>query len=239
MLAIIFGILGLMVGSFLNTPRSRCPQCKKTIPFWVNIRVFSYLFLRGKCYSCGNPISIGYPLVELITGILSVLVAIYFGFGWQAFAALILTWALIALTVIDLQHFILPDTITLPMVWLGLLVNAFSIFTTPASAIIGAVAGYLSLYLFAKLYKLIRRTEGMGYGDFKLLAVLGAWLGWQILPLIVLLASFLGAVIGIILILLGDKKKRSLLLAIPFGPFLALAGWIALFWGQNIIAWYL
>lgn len=248
MLEIIIGILGLLVGSFLNVviyrlprninlckPRSRCPKCKKTIPFWANIPVVSYLFLRGKCYYCKNHISICYPLVELLSCILSVFAAWHFGFGWQLFSSLLLIWSLIALTLIDLRHFILPDSITLPMIWLGLLINVFHVFASPASAIIGAVAGYMSLYLVAKAYKIIRHVDGMGYGDFKLLAMLGAWLGWQALPIIILIASFLGVIVGVVLILFKDKGRRSLQLAIPFGPFLAMAGIFALFFAGSLI----
>ena len=252
----LIGLLGLLVGSFLNvviyrlpimmelddtktfnlfTPRSSCPKCNHAIPFWHNIPVLSYLILRGKCHYCKTHISIQYPIVELCSCILSIVIAYYFGITYITFAILLLTWGLIALTVIDINHFILPDTLTMPLLCLGLLVSITGVFTTPASAIIGACAGYGILWLVAKIYKLIRHTEGMGYGDFKLLAMFGAWLGWQMLPLIILVSSLLGTIIGISLICL---KKNTYEQPIPFGPFLALAGWIALLWGQNIYSWY-
>ncbi len=220
----------------LVTPRSACPQCGHEINALENIPVISYLVLRGKCRVCGAPISLQYPLVEILTAVLSLLVAWYFGYSWQAAAALLLTWALIALSVIDLQTSLLPDSITLPFVWLGLLVNMGEILTDLHSSLLGAVCGYLSLWLVYYLFKWLTGKEGMGFGDFKLLALLGAWMGWQMLPLIILASSFLGAMVGIGLILFRGQDKN---IPIPFGPYLALAGWIALLWGPQITQTYL
>ena len=201
-----------------------------------NIPVLSYLMLRGRCRSCGAPISLRYPLVEILTALLSVLVAWYFGYSWQAAAALLLTWVLIALSVIDLQTSLLPDTITLPFIWMGLLINMGETLTDLHSSLLGAVCGYLSLWLVYHVFKWLTGKEGMGYGDFKLLALLGAWIGWQMLPLIILMSSFLGAMVGIGLILLRGQDKN---IPIPFGPYLALAGWIGLLWGPQITQTYL
>ena len=220
----------------LVTPRSACPQCGHEINALENIPVISYLVLRGKCRVCGAPISLQYPLVEILTAVLSLLVAWYFGYSWQAAAALLLTWALIALSVIDLQTSLLPDSITLPFIWLGLLVNMGEILTDLHSSLLGAVCGYLSLWLVYHLFKWLTGKEGMGFGDFKLLALLGAWMGWQMLPLIILASSFLGAMVGIGLILFRGQDKN---IPIPFGPYLALAGWIALLWGPQITQTYL
>jgi leader peptidase (prepilin peptidase) / N-methyltransferase len=226
----------------LVVPRSACPQCGAPITALQNIPVISYLFLRGKCAKCAAKISIRYPIVELVTGLLSAAVAWKFGFTWYTFAALALTWMLIALTVIDFDTQLLPDNMTLPLVWLGLLVSLGT--TIPDlklpvdthSSIVGAVAGYLSLWGVFHLFKWITGKEGMGYGDFKLFAALGAWLGWQMLPLIILLSAFTGAVVGISLIVFRGRDKN---IPIPFGPYLAAAGWIALMYGNNLVHSYL
>jgi len=227
----------------LVRPRSACPACGRRIGALENIPVLSWLRLRGRCAGCGAPISPRYPAVELLTGVLSALVVWRFGLGIEAAAALAVTWALIALAGIDLETQYLPDSITQPLVWGGLLASLASsqvphesLFPAPATAIIGAAAGYLSLWAVARLFQLLMRKEGMAAGDFKLLAALGAWLGWQRLLLIVPLASFVGAVIGIGLIVLRRHKRGK---PIPFGPFLAAAGWIAMMWGDAIIDAYL
>jgi leader peptidase (prepilin peptidase)/N-methyltransferase len=220
----------------LSTPRSRCPHCQHAISAIENIPVISYLVLGGKCRACRAPISPRYPLIELVTGLASAIVAWQFGFGWDCLGALLLTWALIALTVIDLDHQLLPDKITLPLVWLGILFNLFASFTDLQSSVIGAIAGYLVLWTVYQLFRLITGKEGMGYGDFKLLAALGAWMGWQYLPMIVLLSSLVGAVVGISLMLLKRHQRE---VPIPFGPYLAAAGWIALLWGEPLNGLYL
>lgn len=220
----------------LSTPRSRCPHCQDAIGALENIPVISYLFLGGKCKSCRNPISVRYPLIEALTGILSTVVAWQFGFSWGCLAALIFTWSLIALTFIDLDHQLLPDKITLPLVWLGIFTNLFGLFTDINSSVIGAIVGYLTLWSVYHLFKLVTGKEGMGYGDFKLLAALGAWMGWQYLPMIVLLSSLVGAIVGISLILLKNHQRD---IPIPFGPYLAAAGWIAFIWGDTINRVYL
>ena len=221
----------------LVTPNSRCSQCEAPIKAWQNIPVISYLLLAGKCHQCKTPISLRYPLVELLTGILSAAVAWHFyPDAGTALACLGLTWALIALTGIDYDTYLLPDNITLPLVWLGLIVNYFGLITSLESALWGAVVGYMSLWSVFWLFKLITGKDGMGYGDFKLLAALGAWLGWQMLPVIIILSSLVGAIIGISLILFGNREKTK---PIPFGPYLAIAGWIALMWGSELNALYL
>lgn len=225
----------------LLVPRSACPKCGAPITALQNIPVISYLFLRGACAKCKTKISIRYPLIELITGVLSAAVAWKFGFTWYCAAALALTWALVALTVIDLDRMLLLDDITLPLVWIGLLMSTlptlpqFGLPVDAHSSILGAAAGYLSLWIVANTYQLITKKEGMGQGDFKLFAAFGAWFGWQKLLLIILLSSFTGAVIGIALILFKGRDSR---IPIPFGPFLAAAGWIALMWGNQLIALY-
>jgi leader peptidase (prepilin peptidase)/N-methyltransferase len=274
---VIVGILGLLVGSFLNVvihrlpimmerqwraecseflgageseargsppqerfdlaaPRSRCPHCGHAITALENIPVVSYLVLRGKCSSCGARISARYPIIEVFTAVLSVAVAWRFGFGWAAGAALLLTWALVALSVIDFDHHLLPDSITLPFLWGGLALNLFNVFASSYASIIGAMAGYLSLWSVYMAFKLLTGREGMGYGDFKLIAMFGAWLGWQALPVVILLSSLVGAVVGISLVLLRGRDKN---IPIPFGPYLAAAGWIALMWGEQITRAYL
>ena len=221
----------------LVTPRSACPHCGHQITALENIPVFSYLFQKGKCRSCGGKISVQYPLIELLTGVMSVGVVIYFGYSLQALAALFFTWALIALAIIDLKTTLLPDNITLPLIWAGLILNLqFGLFTDVTSSLYGAVAGYLSLWTLYHVFRILTGKEGMGYGDFKLFAAFGAWLGWQYLPLIIILSSFAGAAIGIGLILLRGRDRN---IPIPFGPYLAIAGWIALIWGQDITRAYL
>ena len=220
----------------LAQPASRCPHCNHKIRFYENIPVLSYLWLRGKCSSCQAAISIRYPLIELLTGVLSAVIAWHFGFGLQAGAALLLTWALIALSMIDVDHQLLPDSITLPLLWLGLALSLFPVFADMHSSLIGAIAGYLSLWTVYQLFKLVTGKEGMGFGDFKLLAALGAWMGWQALPVIVLLSSAVGALLGGAMIVIQGRDRAQ---PIPFGPYLAIAGWIALLWGEQISDAYL
>lgn len=226
----------------LVVPRSACPKCGAMITAAQNIPVISYLLLGGACANCGAKISARYPLIELLTGALSALVAWKFGFTWYCAAALVLTWSLVALSAIDFDHQLLPDGITLPLLWVGLLLSlaptipSFGLPVDSRSSIIGAVAGYVSLWSVYKLFKRLTGKEGMGYGDFKLLAALGAWLGWQMLLVIVLISAFAGAVVGIALIALRGRDKN---IPIPFGPYLAAAGWIALMWGDRLIGFYL
>ena len=215
----------------LSKPNSTCPNCQHAIKPWENIPVISYLFLKGKCSQCKSGISLRYPLVELSTAFLSLVVVIYFGASYTGLAALVLTWMLISLTLIDADTQLLPDNMTLPLLWLGLTLNAMGMFTSLESAVWGAVFGYLSLWSVYQLFKLLTGKEGMGYGDFKLLAALGAWFGWQSLPIITLLSSVVGAAIGIGMILIKGKDKN---IPIPFGPYLAIAGWITLVWGDKI-----
>lgn len=266
------GVLGLLIGSFLNvvihrlpimlerrwraqcteladgtadttrerydlvTPGSRCPHCGHRLTALENIPLASYCWLRGRCRACAKSISPRYPIVELVAGLLSAAIAWRFGFSPAMFGALALTWALIALSVIDYDHQLLPDDITLPLLWAGLAFNLYGTYASLPAAVIGAIAGYTSLWLVYQLFKLITGREGMGYGDFKLFAAFGAWLGWQSLPLIILLSSFLGAVIGLGMIFLRGRDRS---LPIPFGPFLCLAGWVALMWGDAITRAYL
>ncbi|MBT8121564.1 MAG: A24 family peptidase [Gammaproteobacteria bacterium] len=268
------GLLGLMVGSFLNVvihrlpvimerawvreiqsyqdsvtptdsdgpaynlvvPASTCPQCGHRITALENIPVLSYVFLRGRCADCGSRIPSRYPLVELVTALLSIIVAVRFGFSIQMLAALVFTWALIPLFMIDFDHQILPDSITLPLLWLGLLLSLHGVFVDSTASIVGATAGYLSLWSIYHLFRLVTGKEGMGYGDFKLLAAIGAWTGWQALPVVVLFSSLVGAVLGIGLILFRGREQGQ---PMPFGPFLATAGWLTLLWGNEIIALYL
>ncbi|MCU7818872.1 MAG: A24 family peptidase [gamma proteobacterium symbiont of Lucinoma myriamae] len=220
----------------LSVPRSRCPACGHKITALENIPLISWLFLRAKCSECGSGISIRYPIIELTTALFSVLVAYYFGVQWFTLAALFLTWALIALTMIDFDTQLLPDNITLPFLWLGLLISLLQISDISLeNSVIGAIAGYMVLWMVYQLFKLITGKEGMGYGDFKLLAVLGAWLGWQALPLILLLSALVGAIVGISLILFLGRDKN---IPIPFGPYLAAAGFISLLWGEPIKQFY-
>lgn len=220
----------------LVMPRSRCPHCGHMVTARDNIPILSYLLLRGRCRACGAHISPRYPLVELLTAVVTVSTALHFGPAWQGLFAVLLAWALIALSFIDFDKHLLPDSITLPMLWLGLLLSLFGIYTDSQASIIGAAAGYLSLWSVYQLFRLLTGKEGMGYGDFKLFALFGAWLGWQSLPLIILLSSAVGAVIGLSLILFRGRDRN---IPIPFGPYLAIAGWIALLWGEQITAWYL
>ena len=274
---VLAGVLGLLVGSFLNVvihrlpkmmenewreqcaeltapidrapgpsaekpaynlviPRSACPSCGHQITALENIPVVSYLALGGRCRGCKSKISARYPIVEAMTGLLSGLVAWHFGFGIAGLSALILLWGMIALTFIDADTQLLPDSITLPLLWLGLIVNSDNTFTDLRSAVLGAVFGYLALWSVYWLFKLATKKEGMGYGDFKLLAAIGAWLGWQVLPLVILLSSVVGAVIGIALIVLARMGRN---IPLPFGPYLAMAGFIALLWGKPIMDSYL
>jgi len=220
----------------LVMPNSSCPHCAHEIKPWENIPVISFLFLRGKCSSCKSPISMRYPLVELACGLLSAFIAWHFGFTWQAGAMLLLTWGLLAMSLIDVDHQLLPDSLVLPLLWLGLIANSFGLFTSLEDALWGAIAGYLSLWSVYWLFKLVTGKEGMGYGDFKLLAMLGAWGGWQVLPLTILLSSLVGAVLGLIMLRLRNAEAST---PIPFGPYLAIAGWIALIWGEQITSSYL
>jgi len=269
--ALAAGVLGLIVGSFLNVvihrlpimmerdwaaqcaelrgeappvfeplslarPRSRCPRCGHAITAVENIPVLSWLLLRGRCKGCAAPISFRYPLVEALTGLLFAFAAWHFGFAAAGLGALVFLAALVALTGIDFDTQLLPDDITLPLLWLGLALNAIGVYTDLKSAVIGAMAGYLSLWAVYWAFKLITGKEGMGYGDFKLLAALGAWLGWQMLPLTVLLSSLVGAVVGIALMVIARHGRN---VPIPFGPYLAAAGAIALFWGRPLTHAYL
>ena len=219
----------------LATPGSRCPHCGHGIRPWENIPVLSYALLRGRCSNCGTGISIRYPIIELVTGLLTLWLGLTFGAGPMLLAMLMFTWALLALTMIDIDTMLLPDNITLPLLWLGLLVNLFGMFATLQDAVIGAMAGYGVLWSVFWLFKLATGKEGMGYGDFKLLAALGAWMGWQSLPMIVLLSSFVGAVLGILMMYLQQRGKD---IPMPFGPYLAIAGWIAMVWGDDLMNWY-
>ncbi len=220
----------------LVIPRSACPVCGHLIRAWENIPLLSWLALGGRCSNCKTPISKRYPLVEAITGLLSGFAAWHFGYGLTAFAALLLVWALVALTFIDFDTQLLPDDITLPLLWLGLLFNSAGAFTDLKSAVIGAVAGYLSLWSVYWLFKLIVKKEGMGYGDFKLLAAIGAWFGWIMLPLVILLSSLVGAVVGVFLMVLAKRGRN---VPMPFGPYLAGGALVALFWGQPLVSAYL
>ena len=219
----------------LAKPDSTCPSCQHKIRAWENIPIISYLFLRGKCSNCSTPISIRYPIVEFITATMSVWIAWYFGPSTTALIAVLVTWLLIAMTGIDLDTMLLPDQLTLPLLWLGLLVSLTGAFVSPAEAILGAAFGYLSLWSVYWLFKLVTGKEGMGYGDFKLLAALGAFTGWQGLPIIILLSSVVGAVVGITIMLV---KKKDTNLAIPFGPYLAAAGWLTLMYAESITDYY-
>ena len=220
----------------LLTPASNCPKCNHRISALENIPVISYLFLRGRCSGCGTAISIRYPAVEITTAILSVITALHFGYSLQTLAALAFTWTMIPLFLIDFDTQLLPDSITLPLLWAGLLASLFNIFVDSQTSIIGAAAGYLSLWTIYQLFKLATGKEGMGFGDFKLLAAIGAWLGWQVLPVVILFSSVVGAVIGIALILFKGREHGQ---PMPFGPFLAAAGWITLLWGNDFIKFYL
>ncbi|HIQ53636.1 MAG TPA: prepilin peptidase [Pseudomonas pachastrellae] len=270
---LLAGLLGLIIGSFLNVvilrvprmleiewqqqareilepdrehappatynlilPHSHCPKCKTEIKPWQNIPVISYLLLRGRCGNCKEPISLRYPAIELLTAGLSMLVAWQMGFGLATAGMLVLTWALVCLSMIDADTQLLPDIIVLPLLWLGLILNSFGVYTDLNTALWGAVAGYLSLWSVYWLFKLVTGKEGMGYGDFKLLAMLGAWGGWQVLPLTILLSSLVGAILGLIILKARGANNST---PLPFGPYLAIAGWIALIWGETITGHYL
>jgi len=268
----IAGLLGLMVGSFLNVviyrlpkilffewtsqsyewlnkepytkeepptlskPASHCYSCKKEIKAWQNIPVISYVFLRGKCGNCQSPISIRYPFIEILTTVLSAYVIFRLGATWQGALGVLLTWALVALSFIDFDHQLLPDNIVLPFLWLGLGLSLVPVYASETDSIIGAIAGYLFFWLIFHLFKIVTGKDGMGYGDFKLLSLFGAWLGWQYLPQIILVSTFLGSVIGISLMLTSNAKGAN---KIPFGPYIAIAGFIALTWGDELNRSYL
>ncbi|WP_370691485.1 A24 family peptidase [Methylicorpusculum sp.] len=274
LLIVIVGLVGLLVGSFLNVviyrlpimmkrdwrnecaeflnlpaersqddsdfnlvfPLSRCPHCSTPIKPYQNIPVISFLVMKGRCAHCHEPIALRYPLIEALTGLCSALIAWRFGYSPEMGAALFMTWALIALSAIDLEHQLLPDSITLPLLWSGLFLSLFNVFADSQSSIIGAIAGYLCLWFVYHGFKLLTGKEGMGYGDFKLLAAFGAWLGWQYLTMIILLSSVTGALIGMAMIIFVRHDKN---VPIPFGPYLAIAGWIALLWGDKINQFYL
>lgn len=271
--ALSMGLLGLIVGSFLNVvihrlpkmmeqdwraqcaellgqkcgapeaerytlayPHSHCPHCGHSLSWRENIPVVSYLLQGGRCIACHAPIALRYPVVELISGLLAAVVGWQYGLGWPMIGALLLTWALIVLSWIDIEHQLLPDTITVPFLWLGLCANLYGLYTDLESSVLGAMVGYLLLWGVYQIFKIVTGKEGMGYGDFKLLAMLGAWLGWQSLPIIIILSSFVGASIGIGLTVFKSRDKDQ---PIPFGPYLACAGWIALLWGDAITGLYL
>lgn len=221
----------------LVVPRSRCPKCGHQITALENIPVISYLFLGGKCSECKTKISVRYPIVEFVTALLSLLVAVYFGVTWTTLAGLFLVWCLIALTMIDFDTCLLPDSITQPLMWAGILLSMFGVLDVDLkSSIYGAVFGYLSLWIVYHGFKKLTGKEGMGYGDFKLLAALGAWMGWKMLPVIILFSSFVGAVVGIAMVIIMGRDKN---IPIPFGPYLAAAGFIAFLWGDKILTAYL
>jgi leader peptidase (prepilin peptidase)/N-methyltransferase len=220
----------------LAVPASRCPHCQHRIRWYENIPLISYMALLGKCSACSTPISKRYPLVELLTALLSTYAIWHFGFNSVGFSLVALSWALITLTFIDIDHQLLPDRITLPLIWLGLILNSFTLFTTLESALWGAVIGYLALWSIYWLFKLITGKEGMGYGDFKLLAALGAWCGVEQLPLIILMSSVVGILLAMVLLLL---RKHQMANPLPFGPYLAIAGWVAIIWGRPITEAYL
>jgi leader peptidase (prepilin peptidase)/N-methyltransferase len=270
-LIVVVGLLGLIIGSFLNVviyrlpimmqqearlqcaellnvpvsqsspsfnliqPRSHCPHCGHQVTLLENIPLVSFVWQRGQCTACHQAISWRYPLVELLSASLAIILAWQFGFTWQLLGALTLTWILLALSMIDFDHQLLPDSLTLPGLWLGLGVNLFNLYTNIEASVIGAIAGYLFLWSIYWVFKLLTGKEGMGYGDFKLLALLGAWLGWQPLPSIILISSFLGALVGISLIIIRQHDKN---VPIPFGPYLAFAGWIYLLWGDKLTQTY-
>ncbi len=217
-------------------PRSQCPHCGHLIQAVENIPLLSYLLQRGRCAHCRAAIGLQYPLVEAVSGILAGIVAWKFGFGWPTLAALAFTWTLLAASAIDMRHQLLPDHLTLSLLWLGLFAALFGLFADLPSAVIGAMAGYLSLWSVYHLFRLLTGKEGMGHGDFKLLAALGAWTGWQYLLTIILLSSLVGAIFGLALIFFRGQDRR---VPMPFGPFLAAAGWIALLWGETINQTYL
>lgn len=212
-------------------PLSQCCNCHTPIKFYQNIPIISYLFLGGKCHTCKTHISIRYPLIEIFTAIISAVVAWNFGYNVAMFFSCVLTWSLIALSFIDIDYQLLPDAIISPVLWCGLFLSLFSVYTDTASSIIGAIAGYLSFWTIFHLFKIFTAKEGMGYGDFKLCALLGAWLGWQYIPIIIIFSSIIGAVIGILRITFTKINYNT---PTPFGHYLAIAGWLALMWGKPI-----
>ncbi|MDB1123030.1 prepilin peptidase [Vibrio algarum] len=220
----------------LSVPRSTCPKCKSPLRLIDNIPVLSWVLLRGKCHQCQNPISVRYPLIELLTASMSAIIAYYFEPSYYSIALIFFSFALIAATFIDLDTMLLPDQITLPLTWIGLFLALIGL--SPVSlqdAVIGTIAGYLCLWSVYWIFKIVTGKEGMGYGDFKLLAALGAWLGWQHLPMIILLSSFVGLIFGLIQL---RMQKQGLEKQFPFGPYLAIAGWVSLIWGDQIMVWY-
>lgn len=219
----------------LMVPNSACPKCKAAIKPWQNIPVISYLWLKGKCANCKTHISARYPIVEFITGLLGLLVALSMGPTIQTAALLIFTYFLVALTLIDLDEYLLPDSLTLPLIWIGLIANSLGAFTSLENAVYGTIAGYMSLWSIFWLFKLVTGKEGMGYGDFKLLAAIGAFLGWEALPVVILLSSLVGAIVGIAMMVILGRDKN---IPIPFGPYLAAAGFIAALWGEQLIQFY-
>lgn len=234
----ILGLPADPVGPAYNLmhPNSRCPHCSQPIRPWENIPVLSYLMLKGRCARCREPIRARYPFTELACALLSAIVAWHFGFGWQAGAVMLLSWGLLAMSLIDVDHQLLPDVLVLPLLWLGLILNSGGLLATLPDALWGAVIGYISLWTVFWVFKVITGKDGMGYGDFKLLALLGAWGGWQILPMTLLIASLLGVFAGLVLMRL---RKSPASVPMPFGPCLAIAGWIALLWGGQITDFYL
>jgi leader peptidase (prepilin peptidase)/N-methyltransferase len=220
----------------ISVPRSRCSKCGHAISALENIPILSYFTLRGKCRQCKTPISMQYPLVELFTGVISLIIGWHFGVSLQTLAGLFFSWCLIAASGIDLAHKLLPDTITLPLMWLGILLSLFNVFIDLETSVIGAIAGYLFLWSVFWLFKLVTGKEGMGHGDFKLLAALGAWCGWEMLLVIVLTSSLIAAIVGITMIILGKTERST---QIPFGPYLAGAGWISFLWGPVLLSTYL
>ncbi|CAM2909432.1 prepilin peptidase [Legionella worsleiensis] len=220
----------------LFLPRSFCPECKTQVKAWHNIPIISYLLLRGHCSSCNAPISVRYPLIELLTMLLSLYASWHFGFTINLFFVLLAIWIVIPLIFIDLDHQLLPDSLTLSLLWLGLIANTQNLFTNLPEAVLSCVGAYSGLWLFIKLFYLITGKIGMGHGDFKLFAAFAAWLGWVYLPLILLLSSISGAVFGMIYLHVSKQSRET---TIPFGPFLCIAGLVSLFWGQAIVAWYL
>ncbi len=225
----------------LWSPRSACPGCGTPIAAYDNIPVLSYILLGGSCRRCGTSISLRYPIIEAAAALIALVVAAVFGPTWQMLLVLVVSWVLLALSVIDIDRYLLPDSLTLPLLWAGLLLSLVNVGGAPLtvdvrSSLIGAAAGYMSLWSVYQLFKLVTGKEGMGYGDFKLLAALGAWLGWQQLPLVIILSAAAGSVIGTLMLVLRGKSRQS---QIPFGPYLAAAGWIALLWGEQLTSLYI
>ena len=220
----------------LMRPNSCCPHCNHPIRPWENIPLLSYLMLRGRCAHCRGAISARYPLTELACGLISAFVAWHFSFGWQAGAVMLLSWGLLAMSLIDADHQLLPDVLVLPLLWLGLIINGFDLLAPLTDALWGAVIGYMSLWSVFWLFKLATGKDGMGHGDFKLMALIGAWGGWQVLPMTLLMSSLAGVFVGLILMRVRKTQVSS---PMPFGPYLAIAGWIALLWGGQITDFYL